>query len=113
MAPPTVLSVQYTVFHLGMFAVQIHEGGVDDLSVHVSRSTFPASDWLLGEDPLVQLVSALAPQHPLQTQTPNHTTNLLGSHSGPAAVLRGVSMTTCVWELGWLFSVAGQFSSIG
>lgn len=47
---------------------QRHQGGVDDLPVGVGQLALPASDWLLGVDPVVQLVSAPAPQHHLQTQ---------------------------------------------
>lgn len=54
--------------YLCVAVVQGHQGGVDDLSVHVGRLTFPVSDWLLGVDPVVQLISAPAPQHHLQTQ---------------------------------------------
>lgn len=47
--------------YLCVAAVGRHQGGVDDLSIHVGRLAFPVSDWLLGVNPVVQLFSAPAP----------------------------------------------------
>lgn len=55
--------------YLCVAVAQRHQGGVDDLSVHVWRLAFPVPDWLLGVDPVVQLISAPAPQHHLETKT--------------------------------------------
>lgn len=55
--------------YLCVSVVERHQGGVDDLAIHVCRLTLPLPDWLMGVDPVVQLVSASAPQYPLQTQT--------------------------------------------
>lgn len=54
--------------YLCVAVVERHQGGVDNLSVGVGRLAFPVSDWMLGVNPVMQFLSAPAPQHHLQTQ---------------------------------------------
>lgn len=54
--------------YLCVAVVKGHQRGVDDLSIQVSRLALPASDWLLRVNPVMKLISALAPQHHLMGQ---------------------------------------------
>lgn len=48
-----------------MTVVEQHQGGVDDLAIHVGGLALPVPEGRLGVNPLVELVLALAPQHHL------------------------------------------------
>lgn len=61
--------------YLSVAVVQRHQGGVDDLSIRVGMFALPAPDWLLGVNPVLQLLSVPAPQHHLQTQKLYQTTS--------------------------------------
>lgn len=52
-----------------MTVVEQHQGGVDDLAIHVGRLALPVPEWSLGVNPLVELVFALVPQHHLLAKT--------------------------------------------
>lgn len=52
-------------YHLFVAVVEQHQGGVDDLAVHVGGLALPAPEGRLGVNPLVELVLALVPQHHL------------------------------------------------
>lgn len=51
--------------YLFVTVVEQHQGGVDDLAVHVGGLALPVPEGLLGVNPLVELVLALVPQHHL------------------------------------------------
>lgn len=57
--------------YLRVTVIEQHQGGVDDLSIHVRSLALPVPGWRLGVNPLVELIFAPAPQHHLQATREN------------------------------------------
>lgn len=66
---PDVLMYLAGSYYLFVTVVEQHQGGVDDLAIHVGGLALPVPEGRLGVNPLVELVLALVPQHHLLAQT--------------------------------------------